>query len=337
MYKPNPECYGAMFAIPACVADTYLADATGDSLKTLLCIFRNPSGVISIDALSKALCLTADQVVAALNFWVSKGVLHFTDEQGNVKYVPKQSAKKPVQRPAQAMPMHPVKAVDATPIPKPSMEQIAARLSEDESVRSLFTEAQQILGRTFGLDVQTTLLELFDTYGLHKEIILTLLQYLTDNGKNATSNIAKYGKIWAEKEIETLEQANEYIVSDTQATHLFHKFAAATGISNPRPTAKQAEYLLSWENMGFSLEMLIKAYEETAERTGKPSFAYMDKILQNWHAQGLKAPDDVDANQKASAAARKKAQSAGSSFDLDEALKKATLSAKKLAKAKNTE
>lgn len=40
MYKLNPECYGTMFAIPASVTDTYLAEASGNSIKTLLKIFE---------------------------------------------------------------------------------------------------------------------------------------------------------------------------------------------------------------------------------------------------------------------------------------------------------
>ena len=202
MYKPNPNCYGAMFAIPAIAADQYLAEASGDDLKVLLCIFRDPSGGISIDNLSAALNLSADKVLASLDFWVSRGVLLFTDEQGNTKFVPRAqraaAPEMPAQKPVSPLPAAKPAVVHTLPtpeIPKPTMEQIAARLAEDDTVKSLFLEAQHILGRTFGLDVQSTLLTLYDTYGLQKEVILTLLQHLTEKGRNTRSSVrlVKFG------------------------------------------------------------------------------------------------------------------------------------------------
>ena len=330
MYKCNPDCYGAMFAIPASVADTYLAEAPGDSVKALLLIFRNPSGAVCVSAISKALGLTADEVLHALDFWVQKGILLFTDDAGNIKYVPK-AERKPqetglaAEKSATAAPTEKKGSFPspAPEFPKPTMEQIAARMREDKTVRSLFSEVQSILGRTVGLDMQTTLLTLFDTYGLKKEVILTLVQHLAEHGRGATANILRIGKIWAEREIDTLDVANDYIQNDTKAQHLFAQFRTATGISTPRPTQKQSDYLLSWAQMGLSMELILKAYEETAERTGKLSFAYMDKILKNWHEAGLHSADAVDA-QKAQTKAAKAANSKQEkrSYDLDDAVQR---------------
>lgn len=329
MYKCNPDCYGAMFAIPASVADTYLAEAPGNSIKALLLIFRNPSGAVCVSAISEALGLTADEVLQALDFWVQKGILLFTDDAGNIKFVPKaerkpqktgSAAEKQATVPAEKKASVPSSAAE---FPKPTMEQIAARMHEDKTVRSLFTEAQSILGRTIGLDMQTTLLTLFDTYGLKKEVILTLVQHLTEHGRGATANILRIGKIWAEREVNTLDDANEYIQNDTKAQRLFAQFRTATGISTPRPTQKQSDFLLSWAQMGLSMELILKAYEETAERTGKLSFAYMDKILKNWHEAGLHSTDAID-TQKAKTKAAKAVNSKQEkrSYDLDDAVQR---------------
>lgn len=336
MYKLNPECYGTMFAIPASVTDTYLAEASGNSIKTLLKIFRNPSGVVSVSEISDALSLSADEVLSALDYWVTKGILLFTDEGGNVKFVPKAKAPEaPSKQNADSLPA-PAKSVASEPIvlPKPTMEQIAARIQEDETVRSLLTEAQGILGRTFGLDMQATLLMLFDTYGLQKEVILTLIQHLADSGRGSTANILRIGKIWAEREINTLDTANEYIQNDSAVNRLFTEFRIATGISNPRPTQKQSEYLLSWMQMNLSMELLILAYEETVERTGKLSFAYMHKILNNWYNNGLKTPEDIEASKVRHAAAKKVAEDKERSFDLNDAFQAALHASKKKTQKK---
>ncbi len=340
MYKLNPECYGAMFAIPASITDTYLAEASGNSIKTLLKIFRNPSGVVSVSEISDALSLTADEVLAALDYWVGKGILLFTDEGGNVKFVPKAKNEAAPKQNAEIAPSPaPAKPNATEPIvlPKPTMEQIAARIREDETVRSLLTEAQSILGRTFGLDMQTTLLMLFDTYGLQKEVILTLIQHLADSGRGSTATILRIGKIWAEREINNLDAANEYIQNDSAVNCLFTEFRIATGISNPRPTPKQSAYLLSWMQMGLSTELLLKAYEETVERTGKLSFAYMDKILKNWHNEGLKTTDEVADKTKKHTEIKKSTATQNRSFDLDDALQKVLDASKKRAQQTKAE
>lgn len=332
MYKCNPDCYSAMFAVPASVADTYLAEAPENSIKALLWIFRNPSATVCVSAVSEKLGLSADEVLQALDFWVQKGILLFTDDAGNVKYVPKAERAPRETKQAAATQPHPALSEKQPSLPmgaaefaKPTMEQITARMREDETVRSLFTEAQSILGRTIGLDMQTTLLTLFDTYGLKKEVILTLVQHLTEHGRGATANILRIGKIWAEREINTLDEANAFIQNDTKAQHLFAQFRTATGITTPRPTQKQSDFLLSWESLGMPMELILKAYEETAERTGKLSFAYMDKILKNWHNEGLHSEQSVDTAKQQAAQARKTAADNDTSYDLEKALKKATL------------
>lgn len=345
MYILNPDCYSAMFAIPASVADEYLTQASLEDLKVLLWIFRNQSSGISVDAMTNALGLSADGALRALDFWVSKGILQFQDERGNVRFIPKaQTQKQPEVKkaaspvPAPAVPKKaPVVDSDVPVLPKPTMEQIAARMQEDETVRSLMTQAQQILGRTIGLDMQTTLLTLFDTYGLQKEVILTLLQHLAEQGRASTANIAKIGKIWFSREIETLDDANAYIQRISAVEKLFGELKTVTGISTPRPTQKQSEYLLSWMDMGFSLEMLVRAYEETAERTGKISFNYMDKILKNWHNDGIKTPQDIENARKQTAKAKQEQSLEGTSFDLETALRKATVTAKKHSQTKKAE
>jgi len=326
MYKPNPECYGAMFAVPASVADEYLAEASGNCLKALLLILRNPGKAVSVSAISERLGLTADDVLVCLDFWVQKGILLFTDDAGNVKYVPKEKATAPL--PPKPVSKSTTTAMQNTGIPpvaslpKPTIEQIATRIQEDKTVRSLLSEAQSILGRTIGLDMQSTLLTLFDTYGLSKEVILTLVQHLTEHGRGATANVLRIGKLWAEREINTLDAANEYIQNDTQINRLFTEFRTATGISNPRPTQKQSDFLLSWTKMELPMELLLKAYEETVERTGKLSFAYMDKILKNWYNAGLKSDSDVEKQKEQKAAAKRSENTSKRSYDLDDALSK---------------
>ena len=73
---------------------------------------------------------------------------------------------------------------------------------------------------------------------------------------------------------------------------LWNELRRRTGIHAPRPTASQCAHLQRWSReLGFDLDMIHAAYEEMAERTGKLSFSYMNKVLEGWHAAGVKTPE----------------------------------------------
>ena len=197
MYKQNPACYGDLFAIPTDILSIPLRELSKESLFIILWIYKHPSDHISLDALHNALSLSMDEIMSALDFWVKKGVLLFTDDAGHVKFVPHAKTEKaePVTKATAKKQGVSSPALPNIALVKPTMEQIAARMQEDKTVEALFTEAQSILGRTFGLDMQGTLLTFLDTYGLPREVILTLLQHLTEVGRNSNANIIRVGKL----------------------------------------------------------------------------------------------------------------------------------------------
>ena len=67
--------------------------------------------------------------------------------------------------------------------------------------------------------------------------------------------------------------------------------------------------------MGFDSEVLTEAYDRTVTRTGKRSWAYMDKIVRSWQQKGLFTAQDVDKGDpradRKKAAAAKPAENAG--------------------------
>ena len=50
--------------------------------------------------------------------------------------------------------------------------------------------------------------------------------------------------------------------------------------------------------MDLSEELISMAYERTCLNTGGLNWAYMNKILQRWHAQGLRTAEDVRSGDK---------------------------------------
>ena len=287
----NRTKWNKSFAVPSEVVDDYIKLAGSVQLKVLLWMMRHSAEDRSIEELSSAIGVSAPDCIDALNFWKETGILVSSESEIKAEIVV--PAEKPVIK-KETPKVNNTKILPEIEAVKPTVEQIVARGDESEEIRFLFQEAQMRLGKTIGHDGQAVLLMMHDAYGLPVEVIVTIIEYCVSVGKTSTSYIAKIGKDWGEREIDTLEKADEVISELKASDEMWGEFRIRTGISTPRPTSAQMKYLNRWKNeFKFSMEMILLAYEETANNIQKMSFPYMDKILKNWFEEGLKTPHEV--------------------------------------------
>ncbi|MBQ8762493.1 MAG: DnaD domain protein [Clostridia bacterium] len=315
-YSVNPSVFKSIFAVPTDIVDKHIRLANGDQLKVLLWILRNSTDNPDIDEMCKALKINASDAADYLQYWVLTGVL---SENGETVTPP------PADIPEKA---ETVKEEKKNEIPvvsvapsKPSSREILERIEESPEIGHLFNEAQQMLGKTIGYDGQCTLLLLHDHYGLPTEVLFMMIDYCVSIGKSNYAYLEAVGKDWGTREIDTLDKAAEQIAILKKSNAVWKEFAQNAGITNPRPTVKQTEYLRRWSSeWKFGINMIILAYEEMANHTSKLSMPYIDKILMNWHNKGYKTPADVEkaaAEQKDSKPAGKTKNSNEASYDLD--------------------
>ena len=50
--------------------------------------------------------------------------------------------------------------------------------------------------------------------------------------------------------------------------------------------------------MGYSIEIIEKAYEVTADATGKGALPYANSILERWNAAGLRTLEEIEVSYK---------------------------------------
>ncbi len=312
-FKINPTAYGDVFVLPKAVVKNNLRLAGAVQLKVLLYLYCN-SGIAdtSCEAIANALGIDRGDVCDALVFWCERGLVLKDDVTATVDLADFQP-EKGANVPAEAVPaavagsVHiPVfqntgperKTVPELPISRPSHEQIVIRCKECEELRLLFAEAQNVLGKTIGYEGQSILIMLHDSYDLPVEVILMLLEYAVKKGKTGYKFIATVGKEWSEKEIVTIDAAEEYISEHNETDELWKSFKALTGVKNPNPTAKQRKFLSIWKNdFSFSAEMISLAYEICVDNTGKMNLEYMNKVMKNWYEKGIKSPSDAEREQ----------------------------------------
>lgn len=291
-YSVNPSAFKSIFAVPTEIIDKHIRLANEHQLKVLLWILRTSPDNPDIDKMCTALKINKNDVYDYLQYWVLTGVLR-NDAGSDVASEPV-SGNKEEAVPVKTTAIVPKHDVPVSPS-KPSSAEIAARLDESPEIGYLFNETQVKLGRTIGYDGQCTLLLIHDHYGLPTEVIFMMIDYCVSIGKTNYGYIEAVGKDWGIREIDTLDKAAEQISILRNANSLWKDFASYAGITNPRPTIKQTDYLRKWSNeLKFGIEMIILAYEEAANHTTKLSYSYMDKVLTNWKAKGYKTPDDVE-------------------------------------------
>ena len=318
-YSVNPSGFKSIFAVPTDIVDKHIRLANEHQLKVLLWILRNSPDSPDLDEMCKALKMNIGDAQDYLQYWVLTGVLLHGGEAPPV--ISTKAETKAEAKPVKIEVKDNIKSVPDLITPsKPSSIEIAERIDESPEIGHLFNEAQIKLGKTIGYDGQCTLLLLHDHYGLPTDVLFMLIDYCVSIGKTNYSYIQAVGKDWGTREIDTLDKAAEQISVLRKANTVWREFAKNAGIVTPRPTMKQAEHLRKWtEELKFNTDMILLAYEEMANHTGKLNFNYIDKILLNWHSKGFRTPEDVEkAAEEQKERKPIKDNGSAASYDLDE-------------------
>ena len=291
-----------MFAVPNSVADEHLKLAKELHLKVLLWLLRHDGEAEGLGALAQWLGKPEGDLVDALQFWIDRKIISINNEQLTMSNENERAVQSPqvIQKPPAPPPLPPI-----LPPVRPTAGQILARLEEDPNLRELYRAAEEVLGRTIGYEGHCMLLQLHDTHGLPAEVIYMLLRCCADAGKTNNGYIEAMGRDWGQREIDTIEKADEQIALLKESRSLWGELRRLSGIHAPRPTAAQTEYLRRWHReLSYGIDMIFAAYEEMANHTGKLSFSYMNKILEGWHAQGIRTPEQAAAANAAYQAGR---------------------------------
>ncbi len=104
----------------------------------------------------------------------------------------------------------------------------------------------------------------------------------------------RVGEVWAKQNVSTLDEANLKIADMEKANELWVEIKNITGLPNPKPTAKQSEYLEIWAGeFGYDADVISYAYEKTVEKKGSISFSYMNGVLKKWRELKLNTLDAI--------------------------------------------
>ena len=178
-------------------------------------------------------------------------------------------------------------------LPQYTKAEIAGRSRDNRALEVIYAEAAQVLGRTLGANDMRVLLGMYDYLSLPTEVILVLLHYCEEQtrlkygeGRRPTPRfLEQEAYSWANREILTLEQAEEYIRTQRERHSELGRLQERLALPALSPT--QQKDLSAWLDQGFGEEEIAEAADRTLTNTGALKWSYLRRILQSWHEHGL--------------------------------------------------
>lgn len=303
-YSVELSACGNTFFLPSLVCDSIKLLRNCEHLKVIIYIYGKAGKSFTVEEIVNGVGLNEAKVIDAINYWYNSGLIskevedadtdleeEIIDEEA-LQIKAALSADKEVTPPQPAQPVQKERQVEKIHINPPTHAELSKRCLESQDLREILTSTEQRLNTTLSFSMQSTLVMLYDDYGLPAAVIEILVEYAVSRKKATARYIANLGRLWCEKEIDTYERAMEYVETQGAVERYWSEFCEATSVKNPSPTPKQKEFFNSWINtLHFSMEMIVLAYNEMAENTDKFSFPYMNKVLINWHKNGISTPD----------------------------------------------
>ena len=173
-------------------------------------------------------------------------------------------------------------------------------MDNDFDFRILYGEVQRLLGKSLNTEELKILLGFTRYLGFTPDVISVLVNYCRDrqrqkgiNRSPSLRSIEKEAYAWAEKGIDSLEEAVAYIQNQNQYNTRMAHIKHLLQIRGRRLTAAEERYAYQWSEMGFDDETILMAYERTCINTGGLKWPYMNSILKRWHEAGLHTAQQV--------------------------------------------
>lgn len=262
--------------------DKLIAAHDGDV--ALLWLYRQRFGALDAEKAAHDLCRTLQEIRAA---------------EEKLRRMELFAASAPTSQPAAAVPVSPA------PLPEPDAVQELPQYSSDEISRrsrgnsaldAIYAEAAQVMGRALGGNDLRVLFGIYDHLGLPPEVILELLHFCEelcqwkygDSRRPTPRFLEKEAYSWANREILTLEQAEEYIRFRRSRHGDLGSLRERLHLQELSPT--QEKELNAWLDQGFREDAIVIAADRTVTNTGSLKWNYLRKILQSWQEKGLFTP-----------------------------------------------
>ena len=328
MFEISPKVYTSLFSLPTEIADKGLKFASGEQLKVIIVIFRNPQ--ITVEEITKITNLSLGTVNECVEYWVTQGILKDSQPERIVK------TESQVQK-AEKVKM-PLPEIHFT---NPTQAEIEKILKKNGSMKRLFLEAQEILGKTLGYSMQCTIYSVVNRYGIKPDVANCLLYFAKSIDNTSQNDILKIAKYWAENGITDMQSADDYIQETEKALKVFRELAVRTNNDTSAPTFAVMEVFCEWIRWGYTIDEIEKAFNimKAEKQTGRlvwNNISHMNGTIKNWRKQGMQSITEIEkGTKKFQSKTEKSKPQKETSFDVEKAEASAKSNRKGFGSKKN--
>jgi len=242
----------------------------------ILMRYKKDGIYLSKEEIAIALRIGTDLIEEALGFWAAVGYISYQD--GSYTFL---ENKKDLTRKTSTRKAH------LRMRPSYTQSEIDAAATVNEQIDYMFKQAETTLGRLLSTNDLELLYSFVDWLGLPVEVVTMLLSYAAKLGKTDKRYLETLAIDWSEKEINTYEAAESFIIEMEEIHSNERQIRSLLGIYDRALSQTEKKYIKLWTEKKMSPELISEAYERTINATGKLSFAYMNKILISWSENNI--------------------------------------------------
>ena len=274
---------GGILNLPSRVADLApLADE--GQLRVLLTLCSSPAYLNDVEpyltTISQRLDMSVNEIKSAIAFWVKNEVLSAEGLDATVENFATLEAQLQNREPTY------------------TGRQILDYVEKNKDFRALCNECQNVLGKSFTAQDYNNVMQLKSYFKFSDEYVLLLLAHCVESEKANWAYIRKIATNLYDEGISSYSKLEAHFSARRNKRSLEYKIRKLLGIGEREFTKSEKSYIEKWIGLKLSIELLTKAYEITIEKTGKISYSYMAKILDNWQIAGIKTVEDVEKSQE---------------------------------------
>ena len=199
-------------------------------------------------------------------------------------------------------------------LPEYTAEEVRSLASSDTAFSALISEAKLIIGRALSTPDLQKLAAIYNHLELAPEVMMELMNFVADvyrdrYGERRRPSVRAFEKeavIWSDRGITDFDAAEQYIRRYRERRGMEGALKEALKIHDRDFTDTERRYITQWLDWGFAPDAIGLACDKTLTNTHKFAPGYMNKILENWHRQGLHTLREVqekDSRAKASSSA----------------------------------
>ncbi|MDQ7794269.1 MAG: DnaD domain protein [bacterium] len=151
----------------------------------------------------------------------------------------------------------------------------------------VFQYAESVLARPLGNAEILAIRRWNEEYGFSPQVIVTLLEDCYRRGHKSLAYLEKVAANWFDRGVRSLADAEGLELTHRERAGRNRRIARYLGLDRKLTEAEQA-MVDKWTDWGFTLDVILKACATTVN-IDRPSFAYIDRVLENWRAAGVTA------------------------------------------------